>query len=312
MKKNYDDKNWGYYTFSYSSPTFRWMERRLREEGKYTVNLGDYIQSYCIKQLFNSCSINPIRVDRDSFYHGDNVNLITNAIIFSTSLPIKPIIPVFLGVSFVDNPLIPYQFDKYLKTYEPIGCRDIYSYNLCKKQNIDAFVSGCYSLTLPRRKVNPKHEKVFFVGIPESFKKYIPQKYLQNAVFIDQREVFYHYPLTEKDMYFLENKAEKLVERYKNEATLVVSPLLHCISPCIAMGIPVILIRNEYNERFSAIQQITKMYTEKDWDKIDWCPKSINIESLKEKMILLFKYILNGQSSFRIQKELNKYYNLEI
>ena len=221
----------------------------------------------------------------------------------------KKIEPVFLGLSLVNDKKNIDNCIEDLKLYEPIGCRDTETQKLLKSKGVKAFLTGCYSMTLPTRKTEPTTPKVFFVGVSEALKKHIPPEIMENAEFIIQRDELTSFPLSEKEMQQEEEKAAKLLERYKNEATLVVSPLLHCISPCIGMGIPVILARDTYNSRFSAISKITKLYLEADYDKIDWSPKPIDVEALKENMCALAKEkILNNNIDKNCVNNIKSYY----
>lgn len=299
--------DFAYLKFSYS---IRRFEKNIRDE-KYSVNIGDYIQSVCIKRMLqNHLQIkNPISIDRDTPPSIVNkpVRLFCNAVFYKDNIPKHPVQPVFLGFCLMEN--LTNEQLKSLKNYEPIGCRDIFTKNFLKKNGIKAFVSGCYSLTLEKRKNTPQKQKVFFVGISEDLKKHIPSELLENCEFITQRIDKDEYPLSESTMKDLSNEAENLLERYKNEATLVVSPLLHCISPCIAMGIPVILARDTYNRRFSAIEKITKLYIKEEYKDIDWHPKPIDIEELKIKMIELAKQrIEKNKISAKLIKYFNNYY----
>ena len=165
-------------------------------------------------------------------------------------------------------------------------------------------------ITLPKRKTEPKKPKVFFVGVSEELKKHIPAEILQNAEFIVQREQVEEYPLSREKMAEEEIKAAKLLERYKKEATLVVSPLLHCITPCIGMGIPVILARDYYNDRFSSVCKLTKLYLKEDYDKIDWHPKAIDVENLKRYMIALAEdKIINNVINKEYLDKIESFYN---
>ncbi|WP_086229661.1 MULTISPECIES: hypothetical protein [Campylobacter] len=87
----------------------------------------------------------------------------------------------------------------------------------------------------------------------------------------------------------LYRKTEDLLQTYKNKAKLIVTSALHCAAPCTAMGIPVVLIaKNQENiNRFSAIKGIIPIYTYDDLknNRINFNPKSLNIEDLKQYML---------------------------
>ena len=48
---------------------------------------------------------------------------------------------------------------KYLKKYQPIGCRDIYTQKILSNYGIETYFSGCLTLTLNRDNFVPKNTK---------------------------------------------------------------------------------------------------------------------------------------------------------
>lgn len=304
----FSSDNYAYLKFCYANPHFKKFKQTLAYKNYYTANVGDYIQSIAIKNLYKMLKITPFSIDREtcSRYSGSNVKLFCNAIFYPNEVPSSKIEPIFLGFSLADTPTCIDEYQSALLKNAPIGCRDFITYKLLKQKNIPAFISGCYSITLPAREKEPELKKIFFVGISEELKKHIPHELLPYSEFINQRKIQHNFPLTDKDMRDTEKEAFTLLERYKNEATLVVSPLLHCITPCIGMGIPVILARDEYNPRFSAIEKITKLYLKEDYSSIDWNPKTINVDTIKLNMVKIAKYKLQNKE---IPQNLIDYFN---
>lgn len=94
------------------------------------------------------------------------------------------------------------------------------------------------------------------------------------------------------DLWIGKTYIEKLRIYYKLikiRQKLIVTSALHCAAPCTAMGIPVVLIaKNQENiNRFSAIKGIIPIYTYDDLknNRINFNPKSLNIEDLKQYML---------------------------
>ncbi|MGU9957180.1 MAG: polysaccharide pyruvyl transferase family protein [Arenicellales bacterium WSBS_2016_MAG_OTU3] len=54
--------------------------------------------------------------------------------------------------------------------------------------------------------------------------------------------------------------AQELLDRYKNEAELVITSRLHCALPCIAMGIPVLLFADPNSERMKLATEIIPIH----------------------------------------------------
>lgn len=194
----------------------------------------------------------------------------------------KDITPIFLGLSLKEST---FRFtDKniaYLREYSPIGCRDYYTFQRVSQHGIPAYIAGCLTMTLPRRKIgehDPK--KVFLVDIPNSLKKYIP------AAILEASEVVHHwFELSEeqfKDIHFSKKASRELFDRYQKEAALIITYRQHCAVPCLAMGIPVVLARPYLAYPCDWIEQFTHVYTEEDYQNITWDVKPIDVEAYKE------------------------------
>lgn len=204
-------------------------------------------------------------------------------------LPPKNILPVFIGThftSYIQKYLLyllarcPHYFDD-----KTIGCRDLYTLEFCKKLGLNAYFSRCLTLTLPKRESKPNQNKIFFVGLQESFLPFIPNDIKNQAEQINQ-QLFKTNNLTSNHFF---DVANALLQRYKNEAKLIITSALHCAAPCTAMGIPVILCRqnDEQLTRFSALNSILPIYTLDDFKKnrVDFSPNVPNIEILKTAML---------------------------
>jgi hypothetical protein len=117
------------------------------------INVGDYIQSLAARQFIDAP---PIYVNREHLdeYRGEDICLFMNGWFMHYSRnfpPAKNIHPIF--VSFHINKLakdmmLTGDVVEYLRLYEPIGCRDIYTLQLLSQRNIRAYFSGCLTLTL--------------------------------------------------------------------------------------------------------------------------------------------------------------------
>ena len=78
------------------------------------------------------------------------------------------------------------------------------------------------------------------------------------------------------------------MNKYRDEARLVITTALHCAAPCTAMGIPVVLISETINNiRFSTLDGIIKIYSIDDLKQgnINYSVQAPNIEDLKTLMI---------------------------
>ncbi len=123
------------------------------------------------------------------------------------------------------------------------------------------------------------------MGLDDKFLPFIPRDIKVKAQHINQQG---YMPDSLTSAHFFDT-AKTLLTRYKNEARLIITSALHCASPCVAMGIPVIFCRqnDEQLTRFSALKGILPIYTIDDFknNRVDFAPNAPNIEPLKSAMI---------------------------
>lgn len=133
------------------------------------INIGDYIQALAAKQYFNKIDCY-IERERLSEYTGDKVKMIMNGWYMVEPQywpPSNQIIPLFISFhinSLAKDKMLQENSIKYLKQHEPIGCRDIDTMNLLKQKGVNAYFSGCLTLTLNQTyKSNKRGNKIYFV-----------------------------------------------------------------------------------------------------------------------------------------------------
>ena len=76
---------------------------------------------------------------------------------------------------------------------------------------------------------------------------------------------------------------------YRSRAKLVVTTLLHCALPAIAMGIPVVVFyplndaagHASDRERFSSLEPIVRVYRFDELDEVDWNPQPVDVSAIK-------------------------------
>lgn len=264
-------------------------------------NLGDDMQTIAtrmaLEHIFPNQNLSFEYFDRDSLsYYKSKDNARIPCIIqayLSLSydfLPSKDILPIFLGTHFCESSKeflldVLVHYPHYFDNYE-IGCRDKSTLEFCQNYGIKSYFSRCLTLTLPKRQNLDSQNKVFIVNVPNEFLEYIPPEIMQNAEIIKQALVYYDKYTNWK---ICHNDMKTLLNRYKNEAKLIITDRLHVASPCTALGIPVIWIKHtkEQNTRFSALDGVLKTYSFDDFKNgvVDFNPKAPNIEALKSYML---------------------------
>lgn len=296
------DYKYGVLGFRYNSEHFIPLKSELERNGVYTVNAGDNMQTIAARSLYRTIGIQDDQIttiNRDDLpnYSGNTVVLIMNGCFYEPCFPISnQIIPIFIGFNAPETVIEKNKY--YLKKHEPIGCRDQTTRTFCEKHGIIAYTSGCITLTFPKRFNTPSIPKTFIIhgkgagDIPESLLSFAPPNIIRQAELILQRLPMHIFPLGESESNQADQFALNLLERYRNEATLVITPLLHAACPCIALGIPVILARKDYDSRFTAISRLLPVYTPEHFNNINWNPDVVNVENIKAHMIALIKHLI--------------------
>lgn len=141
----------------------------IYEPNNNLINIGDYIQSLAARQFLNS----PIKyVSRENLneYNEDVLRLIMNGWFLHNTEnwpPSDKIAPTFVAFHINSSALEILNKNNsidYFKKNEPIGCRDRYTVELLKNKGVDAYFTGCLTLTLGKTySSNSKNNKIYFV-----------------------------------------------------------------------------------------------------------------------------------------------------
>ncbi|MBC5581414.1 polysaccharide pyruvyl transferase family protein [Anaerofilum sp. BX8] len=221
-----------------------------------TDNIGDDIQTYAASRFLPHIDCLLEREHLDSFFLPDEEKVV--AIFNGWFLhkkyrwpPNPNIFPLCIGIHFTPNDQwdIGYHFldgigGDYLRTFAPIGCRDEATYQELKKRDIRAYISGCLTLTLPRRPLRADAGSyICAVDVTESVHSAMKAKLRQSNIEVKQITHWVDYCNMERPPEW--NKRQQVVEQlldcYQN-ARCVVTTRLHCALPCLAMGVPVLLL----------------------------------------------------------------------
>ncbi|MEQ1952673.1 polysaccharide pyruvyl transferase family protein [Mesorhizobium yinganensis] len=276
---------------------FASFERSFQSRKFYSVNIGDNMQTLAVRNVYDLIGIPredvvPINRDDMASYTGDKAVLVTNGCFYARSFPFPDnIVPVFIG--FQTNEETVSAFAAMFKRYEPIGCRDTHTAELMRKYGIKAHTTGCLTLTLPARPAEAKGDRVYIVhgggsgSLPTSVLAHMPAALLEGAELVFQRLTVDVFPLGSRQMRTAEKVAGSLLNDYRRKASLVVTPLHHAASPCIAAGIPVIICRRAFHSRFSYLQQLLPVYTPERFHEIDWQPAPVDVDGLKSDLVQL-------------------------
>lgn len=134
------------------------------------VNIGDYVQALAARQYFDNIGV---YLDRDkdfALYHGEDVKIIMNGWYMDNPENFPPsdrIHPLLISIhinSYGLPGMLRSECVEFFKKYQPIGCRDKHTVKLLEEKGIEAYFSGCLTLTLGRKyKYDGKREGIYIV-----------------------------------------------------------------------------------------------------------------------------------------------------
>ncbi len=240
---------------------------------KYSHNIGDDIQSYATSLFLPSIDYIVDREELDTFKSKNDelVAIIMNAWFLWKKWNWPPsnfIIPKLTGVHVASwgidkwgSPLKDEFMEgiggEWLKAYSPVGCRDNNTLEICKKYEIESYLSGCITLTLPKQKiVTPKKEYICVVDLPYLIERKVRK--IAKKKNLEVKVISHDLDYDSDELTWEERKkhVEDLLTIYQN-AKCVVTIRLHVALPCLAMETPVLCIRDDIkeNDRFSPYNQ---------------------------------------------------------
>ena len=230
-------------------------------------NIGDDIQSYAQWKFLPQVDY---WIDRESLHtfcseDGETVALIMNAwFMYSPeNWPPSPYIkPLFVSSHFsryhmkwLDGADEKYKFgQQYLKENGPIGCRDGGTMLLLQSLDIEAYFSGCLTLTISPFADVQKEDYICVVDVPTEITSYIQIKGYNVRIMTH----------TNKQLSVMRpedrlKQAERYLKIYQG-ARCVVTTRLHCALPCTGLGTPVLVLPpSDLQERFQILRDFIYM-----------------------------------------------------
>ena len=247
---------------------------------KDTDNIGDDIQSYAARRFLPKTDYVLDRENLDTFGENSNiaepVAVIMNGWYMHSKFnwpPSEKIRPLWVSVHIgntdywgIGDRFLNGMGGEYLKHWAPIGARDNSTLQMLKEKGIDAYLSGCMTLTLDLSEKEPRGTEVCLVDVDPESTNLIKQLYPE----ADITEITHNVPegynkRTPEERFQL---AEELLKRYQR-ACCVVTSRLHCALPCLALGTPVLLIyEDEYQSRMDTFLSFLHVCTRDDLGEI--------------------------------------------
>lgn len=274
---------------------------------KRLINVGDLFMCLSIKNIYQRGGIEEkeikgIQTYDFEGYDGEYVVLPMN--FYESTLAMSPrILPVFLALSLEWEQEWAEKDINFLRRFAPIGCRDEQTMRELHKRGIDAYLNGCLVATFPRRKVNTDtQKKVFLVDPHISVLDKMPEELKQASV-----EFSHEYFMTMEE--FLGDKkdifdyAESVIEMYSREAKMIITSRFHGAVIALALGIPVIVIMDNFYFKYTWLKKFIPIYEPKDLDSVNWNPEPVCIPD--EEKELMIQIACN-----RIKQTYDKYHDI--
>lgn len=298
---------------------------------KANVNMGDDIQTFATARFLPHVDYFIDRERMDEFYseNKEPVAMIMNAWYMWAKWhwpPTKYIVPKFVGFHYADHQLAkqpgsPFKYEfltgiggEYLKANGPIGCRDMFTLKQLQSLGIDAYFSGCITMTLPQMpERKDKGTYICLVDLEPQVRNKI-QKLLKDKD-INVKVITHSRPRDEEKPW--EERKEQVIELltlYQN-ARCVVTKKLHCSLPCLALGTPVFLIKGmEDDIRFTPYYDFLHRTTVKKFMKDDYDYDFMNppankedFRPVREKLIAeVEQFVAEMEKETRTADELDK------
>ena len=279
-----------------------WSQHHFNKDGKRVANIGDSIREVVMVNILEQLNIKKqditvIAQNEIKTYCGDDVRLLFDDMINDDSVidelfANEKIHPVFISCFFYDD-IFAGHLDrvKNFKKYEPIGCRDEHSRNLCIKNGIDAYLTGCFTLCVDK-KTDSLGSKTYIVDPTEELLQIIPEEIKNKAKIISHAVELEKYPIDAVESERLYKIANDYLENYRNNAAYVISGRLHATLPCFAMGIPATIINRNFNYKFGWLDKWLKLNDFRSFETLSF--DTTNDESKYEELELTKQLIKNN------------------
>lgn len=173
----------------------------------------------------------------------------------------------------------------YLRRHEPIGTRDTHTLVQLQNAGIEAYFSGCLTLTLQVADAGPRDGTVYAVDIPNEAFAALSRQCKGPLIRLS------HQKRDLKGNARFE-KAKMLLAKYAT-ARAVVTTRLHCALPCLALGTPVLFLETAPDAyRFDGLRDFLHkaspeavIENQADFDINDPPPNSTQWHTLRDGLI---------------------------
>jgi hypothetical protein len=201
--------------------------------------------------------------------------------------PSDGIKPLFVAFHIASPAIAQPQHAAYYRRHEPIGCRDQLTLERLRAIGVDAYLSGCLTLTLQNDSTT-RTDDIYIVDVAEPLQALIPEAVRRRAIHATHavnlpahlQRVLARSARRRVMMWWYEHapflrawkfrRARALLDCYRR-AGLVITSRLHCALPCIAFGTPVVVLRKDLRDlRWWGAADAITVYTPHTIARLDW------------------------------------------
>jgi len=268
-----------------------------------SVNIGDEIQTLAAIHVLKLLGLNISGyLNRDHpILEKDEAVLIVNGwfSINQETFPLSEnITPIFSNIhinstSLTPNKLLTKKAIAYLKEHSPVGCRDRHTENMLNAIGIDTYFNYCLTLTFDRR--TPEEAAIADTIFIVDLDTFVPLP----KIFKNKKIEYVKHNLPIKFPHKVKmDIAESLLQLYKTRASLVVTSRLHCALPCIAMGIPVVVMGDHRDKRLQLVEEFIPIHP---YFSLDMRGEISQMDKPLWKRFLLLAYGLFKLAFYRVR-----------
>ena len=242
-----------------------------------TENIGDDIQSVAARRFLPRIDY---FIDRDklgdwkNFHNKENIKFIVNGWLMHSPFkwPIQERTLDPLYISLYTEQLSPEFIKKFLsrksrdllKAYGPIGARDEATLHFLNQNNIEAYLSGCMTLTLQKDERIKKQDLILLTDVSDEVYAFVKKSTKKRVVNITNAiNTTLMSPQQRLEL------AELYLYLYQS-AHCVITERLHSALPCLALETPTLLIKKDNpiggnKSRLAGLSELVNHYTESEF-----------------------------------------------
>ncbi len=238
-----------------------------------SLNIGDDIQGYAASLLAGDDYIILDREHLDAPDYKEPLKLICNGWFMDQPQhwpPSANIIPLLISFHIgkyrlvrqsIINPLL----KPYYQQCAPIGCRDYETLRLFEQLGVEAYFSGCLTLTLPTSTAKRNNN---ILVVDPFINNLLDEDYIRKLIYKlipasqHAKIKFLTHVRTNTDLDASERlaRAKEVLKQY-GSAQMVITSRIHCALPCLALDTPVYFMdigysRKSNRDRFEGILEL--------------------------------------------------------